>query len=123
MPLPYKWDLPIKTTLRKKDRLTLALKVIRSLVIKHGSNMSRAEQDALSIDEFLTSLKPVMNPPPSPIKKSVKLLQDELSRKDLHYESIKKNNFKDIAGLSLKEMGFEKRIRIIQKSLKSQEKG
>lgn len=84
--------------------------------------MSRSEQEVLGVDAFLSSLKPTKNPPPSPKKKPARLLQDELSRKDLHYDSIKRNNFKEIAGLSLKEMGFEKRIRIIQKSLKSQEK-
>lgn len=58
MPLPYKWDLIVKKNARQKDKLTLALKVIKSIMMKFGGSMSRTEENILRVDWLLANLRP-----------------------------------------------------------------
>ena len=47
--------------------------------------------------------------------KKTYLFHEEFSKKDLHYDEIKKFNFYEIGGPSLRELEFKKKIDVMQK--------
>jgi hypothetical protein len=60
-------------------------------------------------------------PKPSERGNDITLLQNEYSRKDLHFELVKRFNFTEVAGPTLKELDNIKKIDNLQREWKIKE--
>lgn len=52
-------------------------------------------------------------------EKKITLFQNEFSKEDMHYDLVKRFNFGDIAGPTLKEIEVQKKLDTIQKEWQS----
>lgn len=136
-PLPIVWNLRLDRVKRTRKNILFALKIVELIFRRYKRSILLSEEKNINVNTFLSLLssesagfspKTLRFPPlnqekPQQISEkinNVKLLREEYSPRDLHYENIKHIYQRELMGPSLKEMEANKQIQIAQKIWKSE---
>ena len=137
--LPYKWNIQPTSKTVATQKIYYGVKVLQTISKKYENDISIGEAKNLEVKELFHHLerptftqthnraKMITEPEDTyhtilqHQKSQITLLQNQFSRKDLNMELVKKFNFTEVAGPTLKELDNIKKIQNLQKEWKIKE--
>lgn len=128
-PLPIIWTIHLDGIKRTRKNILFGLKIVELIFRRYKRSILLSEEKNLNVNNFLSFLATTSTPRPlylppldksEGIAKKTKLLQEEYSPRDLHFERVKHIYQRDLMGPSLKEMEANKHVQIAQKIWRSE---
>lgn len=98
-----------------------ALKIIQEIFLRYGNDISINEAKVLKVRKLLDMLSESNESADNEQlnwgedRDKITLFQDNFSKRDLHYDFIKKFNFSEIGGPTLRQIDIQKKLSCIQR--------